>query len=93
MAKKTRRARQASSAKIVNAQPAVGAVQPAAVAAPPIVARPRAGNIQVNRAEYMAHVKANFSQEYRYVLGDLKRTGILALVLFAAMIGIALIFG
>jgi hypothetical protein len=93
MAKKTRRARQASSSKIVNVQPAVGVVQPAAVAAQPIATRPRAGSIQVNRAEYMAQVKASFSQEYHYVVGDLKRTGILAAALFAAMIAIALIFG
>ena len=50
----------------------------------------------VSRAPYAvsaatATAPANFSQEYHYVLGDLKRIAILAAAMFAILIALALI--
>ncbi len=50
----------------------------------------------VSRAPYAisaaaAPAPANFSQEYHYVLGDLKRIAILAAAMFAILIALALI--
>lgn len=83
MAKKTRRARKSSrpaAVRRVSEQRREEMPARAAVATPKTPAAP------VTRGVSVAQAMANIREEYHYVLNDLKRLGIIALVMFAALI-------
>jgi len=90
MAKKTRKARKISAPTI--AQPAGGEQAGGMTAAAPAgVTHARSTYMPPARTLTMAQAAVTFRQEYKYVLSDLRRTAILAAVLFVAMIVLALI--
>lgn len=86
MAKKTRRARKASQARRVQ-QADKGQHESAPTAA--VAATTTITASQSLRGATTAQAAVNFSEEYHYVLADLKRVGILALVMFGVLIGLA----
>ena len=85
MAKKTRRARKASRTRNMG-KTAQGQHEPATTAA---VAATTTTASQSLRGATTARAAVNFSEEYHYVVADLKRVGILALVMFGVLIGLA----
>lgn len=89
MAKKSRRDRRTFSAKPVANQQAPSLAPSAVVgevraAAPRVVSTPKP---QVEAARKMP----DFATEYRYVISDLRRMGILAGVLFVGLVVLALV--
>jgi len=92
MAKKTRRAR--ATSRPAPVRPAAGETQRETMPAPTTaVARPKPASAAVARVMTMDQAKEAFRQEYRYVISDLRTTGILAGALFATMVILALILG
>jgi hypothetical protein len=90
MAKKTRKARKMSGPMIT--QPVAseqGEEMSALTAASATRARP-VSNAPI-RTLTMAQAAVTFRTEYKYVLSDLRRTAILAAILFTAMIVLALV--
>ena len=87
MAKKTRRARKASQQQ--RAQQGTrtqheNAPAAAVMAAPRVNRSSRAASVMT-----AAQAATTFREEYHYVVADLKRVGILALVMFAVLIALA----
>lgn len=75
MAKKSRRRAQARATKPVSGSVTV---QPSA----PAMTTPATAKAPARHATDLA-------EEYRYVIGDLKRIGVLAAVMFALLVGLA----
>ena len=88
MAKKTRRARKSGSQLRRAQQPQAGQRQEAP--APAVAAEFRSDTEhQALRGSTAAEAAVNFREEYHYVLSDLKRVGILALIMFAVLVSLA----
>ena len=79
MAKKARRKKQS----VLTQSQLVGTRQHDAVTTDKVV-------IQSQKAEPTAKTQVNFEQEYRYVITDLRRIGILAAVMFVILFGLNL---
>lgn len=77
MAKKRRSRKSAARSSRTTTPPTAVASSPTPVA--PAVDKPARGDA------------VDFASEYHYVLGDLKRIGLLAVAMFATLIGLALI--
>lgn len=86
MAKKTRRARKASQQARAQ-RPAAQRHETASAGA--VAAVTRNGGTTSTRAASTAQAAVNFREEYHYVVADLRRVGVLALVMFAVLIGLA----
>ena len=89
MAKKSRRNRRAFSAKQTVTPPTPSAASSAAVGEVTSAA-PRVVSAQKAQAESSKRMP-DFSTEYHYVISDLRRMGILAGVLFVALVVLALV--
>jgi hypothetical protein len=88
MAKKTRRARKATQQQRV--QQGTGNQHETAPAAA-VAATPRVNRVsRTTPTITTAQAAISFREEYHYVVADLKRVGILAVVMFAVLIGLAL---
>jgi len=88
MAKKTRRARKASQQQRAQNQARMQQHEDAPAGAVAAKSRrPNSGKLSGSLTAAQAAI--NFREEYRYVAADLRRVGILALVMFAVLIGLA----
>jgi hypothetical protein len=91
MAKKTRRARKASQQQRARRQAESATQQYENAPAGAVAAKPKArgGGRIAGSGLTAAQAAISFREEYHYVVADLKRVGILALVMFAVLIGLA----
>jgi hypothetical protein len=85
----------ASSAPVAaNKMPPAPALQSRTPAAMPARAAKPSGksmSLAASSAEAIAQAQAGFGEEYRYVLKDLKRIGVIAAGMFTLLIALALI--
>jgi|GEM_PF-1118673 hypothetical protein len=90
MAKKQQKSRKVSQARrqAPAARPTSAEAAPASVPASPPQASVRAARTEMLKAQIME----NLRHEYRYVLADLRRLGIIAAVMFGVLIALAFIF-
>jgi len=84
MAKKSKRSRRRSTAPRQQAQSAQRAAMPSRQAPP---------EEDAPRVTERASGGVDFAAEYRYVLSDLRRFGILAVAMFATLVVLALVLG
>jgi len=88
MAKKTRRARKASQQQRAQQQTRTQQYEDAPAGAVAAKPRPRSGG-KLSGTLTAAQAAISFRDEYHYVVADLRRVGILAVVMFAVLIGLA----
>jgi hypothetical protein len=90
MAKKQQKSRKVSQARRLApaARPTSAEAAPASVPASQPQVSVRAARTEMLKAQIME----NLRHEYRYVLADLRRLGIIAAVMFGVLIALAFIF-